>query len=57
MFFTYLLLNTMPLTSSFGAWYGRPSALTMTLVLGLATVGFWFARGRAPLFGKPLIDD
>jgi hypothetical protein len=55
--FSYSVLARLPLTSSFSAWYGQPSALAMFFVVGLALAGFWLARGGAPLLGRPLIDD
>jgi hypothetical protein len=57
MFFTYTVMTSLPLTSSFSAWYGRPSAVALLLVMGLAVAGFWLARGDAPLFGRPILDD
>ena len=57
MFFAYSLMLRLPLSSSFTAWYGQPSAVVVGLVLAIAMAGFSLARGHAPLFGRPLLDD
>lgn len=57
MFCSYAAIITPPLSSSFTSWHGQPGALAVLLVAVLACAGFWLARGRAPLFGRPLLDD
>ncbi|MGE5815018.1 MAG: hypothetical protein ACM36C_11065, partial [Acidobacteriota bacterium] len=57
MFFTLSVMTSLPLTSSFSAWYGQASAVAVVLVVALAVAGFWLARGDAPLFGRALLDD
>jgi serine/threonine-protein kinase len=57
MFSVYNVMMNTPLTSSFGAWYGRPSAWAMIYAVAVAATGFWLSRGGAPLFGRALLDE
>lgn len=57
MFFSYAAITSPPLTSSFSSWYGQPGGLAVLLVVVLACGGFWLARGDAPLFGRPILEE
>ncbi len=42
----------VPLTLNLSAWWATPSMLTLALLIGLASFGFYASRTGQPLFGK-----
>ena len=51
MFTANTLTMRMPLTLNSGSLYSGQAWLTLGLLFGVATLGFWMARGGEPMFG------
>ena len=57
MFTANTLTMRMPLTLNSGSLYSGPAWLTLGLLFGVATLGFWMARGGEPMFGTAVAAE
>jgi serine/threonine-protein kinase len=56
-FYSFFLLNAVPVTADVSAWYFRSGAIALAVVLGLALCGFVVSLGGRPLVGKGFFGD
>jgi Protein kinase domain len=57
MFTANSLTIRMPLTLNSGSLYSGPAWLTLGLLFGVATLGFWMARGGEPVLGTAMAAE
>jgi len=55
-FYTFLAIESFPLTIDFGKPYGAAALLLMIAIASTSLYGFYASRGDEPLFGRPLLD-
>jgi hypothetical protein len=56
MFYTFLLIETFPLTANLSRPYASVSMGLIATVAALSVFGFVASRGDEPLFGRAILD-
>lgn len=55
MYFANNFLGRVPMTLDAGRFYSTEAWISMTVVVVVAALGFWFARADDPPFGRPAL--
>jgi len=56
MFYTFLLIETFPLTADFSRPYAGISLGLVAIIAALSVFGFVASRGDEPVFGRAILD-